>query len=293
MGRSLALPAWLALFNTLALGAPLLSRVEQVPVTVDGQRVRLQMRIYTPAAQGRFPTLIFNHGSTGYGTDAGRFKQAVDAPAVAAFFVERGWAVVMPARRGRAGSDGQYDEGFSTIRALGYSCIPSLSLAGADRALRDIEAATSLILQMPFVDAKRVVIAGSSRGGALSVAYAGVHPAQVRGVINFVGGWLGRPCPTMTSVNQSVFNRGASFAGQSLWLYAENDSYYSLSHSQENFAAFKIAGGKGLFHGLKVPAENGHWLPEFPNVWSTDVEAYLGEIGLPSRPQQANPSVEH
>ena len=213
------------------------------------------MRIYKPSGDGRFPTLVFNHGSTGHGMNAHRFKTPVDAPAVAAFFVQRGWAVIMPARRGRAGSEGRYDEGFSFIRALGYSCIPSLSLAGADRALRDVEAAMTAILRMPFVDPAHIAIGGVSRGGALSVAYAGIHPEQVKGVINFVGGWLGKPCPTMRFVNRSLFNRGAAYPRQSIWLYAENDPYYALPHSRENFTAFKAAGGKGVFHELVVPAK--------------------------------------
>jgi dipeptidyl aminopeptidase/acylaminoacyl peptidase len=40
------------------------------------------------------------------------------------------------------------------------------------------------IQTMPFVDASRIVIGGQSRGGILSVAYAGQHPEQVKGVIN-------------------------------------------------------------------------------------------------------------
>ena len=32
---------------------------------------------------------------------------------------------------------------------------------------------------MPFVDSKRVIIGGQSRGGILSVIYAGQHPEQV------------------------------------------------------------------------------------------------------------------
>lgn len=262
--------------------APHPSYRSKVPVTVDGETVQLDMRIYKPVGTGKFPTLVFNHGSTGYGTDSARIKQAVDAPAVAAFFVQRGWAVVMPARRGRADSEGLYDEGFSIIRSWGYSCIPSLSLAGADRALRDIEAATAVILDMPFVDKERIAMGGISRGGALSVAYAGTHPTQVKAVINFVGGWLGEPCPTMRSVNQSVLTRGAAYPGESLWLYAGKDPYYSLSHSRENFAAFARAGGKGHFHEFSVPAENGHWLAGFPKLWSGQLEAYLRRNGLPS-----------
>lgn len=75
--------------TALAQGAPLPSRVEQIPVTIDGESILLQMRIYKPAGQGKFPTLVFNHGSTGFGMDSTRFKKSVDLPAVAAFFVQR------------------------------------------------------------------------------------------------------------------------------------------------------------------------------------------------------------
>ena len=54
--------------------------------------------------------------------------------------MQRGWAVVMPSRRGRGGSEGEYDEGFAIDRSRGYTCDPPLSIPGADRALRDIEA---------------------------------------------------------------------------------------------------------------------------------------------------------
>ena len=82
--------------------------LQKVPVTIDGESIYLQMRIYKPAKAGKHPTLVLNHGSTGTGMVSDRFKRPVDMPAVASFFVMRGWAVVIPARRGRAGSDGNY-----------------------------------------------------------------------------------------------------------------------------------------------------------------------------------------
>jgi dienelactone hydrolase len=170
---------------------------------------------------------------------------------------------------------------------LGYSCFPSIALAGADRALHDIEAAMAAILDMPFVDRACVAIGGVSRGGALSIAYAGSHPRQVIAVINFVGGWLGWPCPSMSSVNQSLFNRGSTYPGESIWLYADNDRYYSLSHSHDNYAAFIAAGGKGMFYEYVVPAENGHSLPVFPALWGKDLDAYLTRMRLPSCKQAA------
>ena len=252
-----------------------------VPVIVDEQTVHLEMRIYKPAQAGPAPTLVFNHGSTGRGTDPSLFVRPIDYPALALFFVERGWVVVMPARRGRARSEGLYDEGFAADRSLGYTSDSSRSIAGADRALRDIEAAMEAILAFPFVDRDRVLIGGQSRGAILSVAYAGQHPEQVKGVINFVGGWLGARRSTAAMVNQELFGRGARYPGETLWLYGNGDPFYPLSHSRENFAAFQQAGGKGTFHEFPPPDTGGHRIVDYPGLWAGVVKAYVRRQGLP------------
>jgi pimeloyl-ACP methyl ester carboxylesterase len=131
----------LLILTFLAVAAPALAQdVSMVPVTVDGESIRLAMRIYKPTSATPAPTLVFNHGSTGRGTDPSIMVRPIDFPELARFFVERGWAVVMPARRGRGGSEGLYDEGFGTDRVAGYSCDPAYSIPGADRGLRDIDA---------------------------------------------------------------------------------------------------------------------------------------------------------
>ena len=251
----------------------------RVPVVIDGQNVGLEIRIYKPSTEGKVPTLVFNHGSTGTGRDPILFTKPERFPQLARFFVQRGWAVVMPSRRGRGGSEGEYDEGFAIDRSRGYTCDPSLSIPGADRALRDIEAAMGAILTMPFVDGNRVVIGGESRGGILSVAYAGQHPEQVKGVINFVGGWLGFGCKTASTVNQEIFKRGARYTGDTIWLYAYPDRFYPMFHSRENFAAFQAAGGKGVFHGFP-PGSGGHGIAARPDVWTSVLDAYLKRRGL-------------
>jgi dienelactone hydrolase len=253
-----------------------------VPVTVDGATVRLAMRIYTPAGDAPVPTLVFNHGSTGRGTDPSLMTRPIDFPPLAKFFTDRGWAVVMPARRGRGGSEGLYDEGFAEDRARGYACDTTRSVAGADRALADIEAALAAILAMPFVDGTRLVIGGQSRGGILSVAYAGRRPDQVKGVINFVGGWLGERCSASSDVNQFLMQRGAKYPGQTLWLYGDSDPFYSLAHSRKNFAAFTRAGGTGAFHEFPAPPDtNGHRISSHPDLWAPLIESYLSRLGLP------------
>jgi hypothetical protein len=71
----------------------------------------------------------------------------------------------MPARRGRGGSEGEYDEGFAEFRSAGYTCEPARAIAGAQRALWDIEAAMAAIRSMPFVDPDRVVVGDSRAAG--------------------------------------------------------------------------------------------------------------------------------
>lgn len=109
---------WVLLVLLLPCAATWAQETSMVPVIVDGQTVRLELRIYKPARTGPLPTLVFNHGSTGRGRDSRLFKQPIDFPALAQFFVQRGWAVLMPARQGRAGSAGLYTKGSQwTVRS--------------------------------------------------------------------------------------------------------------------------------------------------------------------------------
>ena len=64
-----------------------------VPVTVDGERVRLAVITYRPAGNGPFPTLVFHHGSTGRGTDPSLFARPYNPRPTVDWFVARGWAV--------------------------------------------------------------------------------------------------------------------------------------------------------------------------------------------------------
>ncbi|MCX7365722.1 MAG: dienelactone hydrolase family protein [Alphaproteobacteria bacterium] len=255
-----------------------------VPVTVDGESVKLALITYKPAGNGPFPTLIFHHGSTGRGNDPSSFARPYEARTMAQWFTARGFAVLLPSRRGRGGSEGRYDEGFSIDRISGYSCDETLSVPGADRALRDIDAVTPALLAMPFVDRSRVAVGGVSRGGILSIAWSGRQPAVPRAAINFVGGWMGAGCVNATSINRGLLNRGVAYGQPSIWLYGENDTFYPLSHTRANFAAFQKAGGKGAFHEFTPPVgTNGHFINSLPALWTPVMEAYLAERGLPSR----------
>ena len=243
-----------------------------------GKPVRLELLVRKPHGTGPFPTVVFNHGSTGRGDNPELFRRSWSAATVADFFVERGWMIVFPQRRGRGASDGRYDEGFEPDRSR-YSCDPNRSLPGVDRAIEDLDAVMSHLRSRPDVLQTRVVLAGQSRGGILAIAYAGARPDAFVGVVNFVGGWMGDRCPNAAAINGATSKRGGKFPRATLWLYGDQDPYYSLAHSKGNFEAFLAAGGKGRFESYWVPGQNsGHSVLAFPGLWADTLTQYLASI---------------
>jgi pimeloyl-ACP methyl ester carboxylesterase len=246
---------------------------------IEGRKpVDLEVVIFRPTGVGPFPLAMFNHGSTGKGTNSALFKETVFDAGLADFLNNRGWIVAFPQRRGRGKSDGLYDEGFSADRRQGYTCDFDISLSGAERALDDIEAAMAALRQRPDVAPSRVLIGGQSRGGILSIAYAGMHPDQIFGVINFVGGWMGTGCDTASRLNETLFERGARFVRPTLWLYGDQDPFYDIHHSRNNFMLFQSAGGQGTFLEFNVPGGYGHAVLSAPKLWEGPVAEYLNSL---------------
>ncbi len=266
----------------MAQRQPELHTIERVstPWVEYGRPVTLEMVVVRPPhAAPPFPTVVFHHGSTGSGSDPRLFTQTWTSPAVARHFTARGWQVLFPQRRGRGTSDGLYDEGFDADRSR-YSCRAERSLPGLQRALADLDAVTAHICGRPDVDLRRLLVGGQSRGGVLAVVHAGHRPELFRGVLNFVGGWLGERCQDAARVNPALFGRGAAFPRPMLWLYGDGDPYYGLPHSRANFAAFQAAGGQGAFEAFTPPAGmNGHMVHAAPALWQGALDAYLEPIG--------------
>ncbi|WP_422373097.1 alpha/beta hydrolase family protein [Hoeflea sp.] len=248
-------------------------------LTEDEVPVNLETVLYTPDGPGPHPLAVVNHGSTGLGNDPALFAQTWSHDWLADVLNERGYLVVFPQRRGRGRSDGLYDEGFEADRTKGYSCNPERALAGADRALVDLEAAIAALRGRDDVSGAPVLIAGVSRGGMLAAVYAGQYPDQVSGVINFVGGWIGELCETSDMINQDLVRRGSGYKRPMLWLYGEDDPYYSIAHTRAMHAEFTKYGGSADYHAITVRGSgNGHWVAAIPPLWMDLVEAYLDDL---------------
>lgn len=258
--------------------SPFATRVElraPTPFTEGGEPVTLEVVLFRPPAAGPFPAVVVHHGSTGDGDDPTLFGITWVNETVARFFVERGWLVAFPQRRGRGASDGLYDEGFTLDRSR-YACTRDLALAGFERALDDAAVAVEFVADLADVDETKVLVAGVSRGGVLAVAQSGRELDVFSGALNFVGGWLGEGCVDAVPVNREAFSAPPVFSGPTLWIYAEDDPFYSIAHSRANFDAFEAAGGHGTFEVYRrAPGLNGHFIANDSTLWRAAVDAFL------------------
>ncbi|MGN7774097.1 alpha/beta hydrolase family protein [Phyllobacterium sp. 22552] len=154
--------------------------------------VGLEVVAAKPQHDGPYPSIIFNHGSTG---------------------------------RGKSG--GIYGEGLA-LDGSGYSCNAEVAIAGFERAIEDVDAVVRHLRERPDVDQDQLAIGGASRGGILAIAHAGMRPNTFRGADNFNGGWLGRGCSSHETVNPLIFERGAPSGISTLWLHGSYDQYYRI-----------------------------------------------------------------
>lgn len=235
--------------------------------------VRLETVGAKPVGEGPFPAIVFNHGSTGRGQNRALYSRTVAPAVIASYFVERGWMILFPQRRGRGKSGGVYGEGLAADGS-GYSCDVDTAVAGFERAVADVDAVVSHLRGRSDVDQQRLVVGGVSRGGILAIAYAGMRPSTFSGAINFNGGWLGQGCANHEIVNPMLFERGAAAGIPTLWLHGSYDQYYRIGHCRGNFDRFRSAGGEGRF----VAAPMGHALMFKPALWADHVDRYLHEL---------------
>lgn len=248
-------------------------KLERTFVPSSEAGVSLEIVIAKPQGDGPFPTIIFNHGSTGRGINKTVYKRTISPSVIASYFATHGWMTLFPQRRGRGKSGGVYGEGLAPDGS-GYSCNAEVAIAGFQRAVEDIDDVVGNVRNMQDVDQNRLVIAGVSRGGILAIAYAGMRPGTFTGAVNFNGGWLGRACPSHETVNPHLFERGAMANIPTLWLHGSHDQYYRIGHCRGNFDRFLASGGKGRF--VTVPA--GHALMFKPSLWKQHLDQYLTSL---------------
>jgi carboxymethylenebutenolidase len=169
-------PAWAQ--EAPAEQAPGVPRPEVVQYASHG--LSLQGFLYKPQGAGPFPAYLWNHGSE---------KDAGPSNRVAKFWTERGFVYFKPIRSGHGGNPGPYIVDQQKAIANGGGSWPAKFrqvVALHERANDDVVAAYRWLRAQPFVDPKRIVVAGGSFGGIQTLLTAERDAREGLGVKCFV-----------------------------------------------------------------------------------------------------------
>lgn len=206
-----------------------------------------------------YPLVINSHGSQ----DGGVELRA--DPNTSRFFLEKGYAVLYPLRKGfsRKGTPPSEVRADFTepIQCNNYSS----SEAGLQSAIADVKALHKIIATRTDLDIAKTTLMGISRGGFLSLALAAEGLPGVERVLNFSGGWYSEGC--YSGFNLMKFEEfGKKIKAPILSFYGDNDSYYSLQHITSNLKALESGGMNsryilpGAGHGLLF-RNREFWVP--------------------------------
>lgn len=150
LGLSLAVPA-------RAQNAPTASYTKE-RVTFKSGKLTLVGFLFRPNKPGPFPGLIWNHGSEKNPGSSPQFD------AVAAVFVPAGYVVFAPMRRGHGDSEGPYIQ--DELRGVSWRDRKQLQVQLLEGGqLDDQLAGLAYLKSLPYVDQRRLAVAGCSYGG--------------------------------------------------------------------------------------------------------------------------------
>jgi dienelactone hydrolase len=246
-------------------------QIVRIPVDSAGS-ITLETTIFKPDGPGPFPMIVFNHGKMA----GDPHTQARSRPiAFAREFVRRGYVVVAPNREGFSTSGGAYRQ---------EGC--DIAKNGAAQA-EDVAATIAYMSQQSYIDASRIVVAGTSHGGLTTIAY-GMHAARgVRGLLNFSGGLRQDACDGWQDNLTSAFETyGEQVRVPSLWLYGDNDSIWSHQLTSRMYAAYVDHGAIAKMVDYGTYKNDAHRLVvdrDGVNIWWPSVDAFFKRIGMPTR----------
>lgn len=234
----------------------------------------MRTKVYRPAGNGPFPMVVISHGSEQ--DPVRRRKMAQPAyPDLTRFFVQHGYVVVVPERPGHGGG-GRYLEDQRGCDDADYA-------TSANGAADSIGAAVDFMKKQDFVQQQGVVLAGHSAGAFGSLAYAARQPAGVSAVVNFSGGrgghhmnQPGNNCASGKLV-EAARQFGATTKVPTLWIYAENDTYFTPALSREMADAFVKAGGRADYVLLPPVGTEGHGLIH-SNTWRGVLTTFMASL---------------
>lgn len=262
--------------QALELDASLNEVVQTIPkkgiFTID-----LETTIYKPDGDGPFPIAVINHGkSPGDSRFQGRYRPA----GAARYFLQRGYAVIVPMRQGFSKSGGSYIGGGCNVESNGRV------------QAEDVKAALDYVTQQSWADKNNIVVLGQSHGGWTTLAFGALGYPGVKALVNFAGGLRQESC---IAWENNLAKGAAEYARQtrvpSLWFYGENDSFFSTSTYRAMFERYSSSGGAARLVAFGLFGSDAHSMfgsRTGSSIWQPEVTQFLAAQGLPNTALAAN-----
>ena len=254
-----------------ALNKDMREEIVMVKVGSGLGSVELETTIFRPPGPGPFPLVLMNHGKApGNPAFQGRSRY-ID---ISREFIERGYAVAIPMRRGFSKSGGQYIDGGCNLEGNGN--------AQAD----DAEGVLRYAIQQPWVDPSRILVMGQSHGGLTTIALGARNIANVKALVNFAGGLRRNEigCQWQLSLIDAFADFGKKTKVPSVWFYGANDSYFNPELARNLHAAYTKTGTDAKLIAYGPFKNDSHGMsssPEGVAIWWPETEALLKKVGLP------------
>lgn len=255
------------------LNASLNEVVIQIPKT-GLFTIELETTLYKPDGPGPFPIAVINHGKA---LGDPRFQSRYRPVLAARYFMQRGYAVVVPMRQGFSKSSGSYIGGGCNVESNGRV------------QASDVKAVLDHVTAQPWADKQRIVVMGQSHGGWTTLAFGGQNYPGVKALVNFAGGLRQEGCTGWEGgLARAAAGYGKETSLPSLWFYGDNDSYFNPDTFQAMFARYNAAGGKAKLVAFGKFGPDAHSM--FSSraggpIWQPEVTQMLAAAGLPSEPQ--------
>lgn len=238
-------------------------------VTFPSGNLVLHGYVYKPAGDGPFPAVLWNHGSE---------RLPGWLPQLGPLFVSEGYVLFIPHRRGQGLSSGAGEyimDALARGAELGGPAARSRKLVELMQVhLEDQEAAIAYLKSIPYVDAKRVAVAGCSFGG-IQTLLAAAEDLGLLAAVDFAGGaesWRGSPD---LRDRMSRAARGARVPV--FFIQAKND--YDISPSKDLAKEMEKAGKPHQIHIFPPSGKTTQEAHEFcirgGEVWGGEVFEFL------------------
>lgn len=263
------------------IDAELREEIVRVPLPEGSGIPALIATTYRPPGAGPFPLIVLSHGSPSSVAERPRMGRYRVISRIREF-TARGFAVIVPMRRGYGDTGGPWAENY-------YRCSAPDYRGAGEAAAVDVLAATAHASSLPWVDRQRIILFGQSAGGFASIAAASRQPAGVVAVVNFSGGRGGNPeTRPGEPCSPDEMARTIGYFAQTirvpvLWHYAENDRFFAPEHVRAWFGAFEAAGARGRLVMQPPFGNDGHSLfasAQGLPIWTAAFDDFLRYIGF-------------